>query len=1579
MPQAVTDYVKEVLRRSATISRSSPLTVLRDGRCQKVGERRAEEVDQGGIADVAERGELPFKRLLDASKSSLREKGERSLHLICGRLEIPWPNDPTKKTKAPIYLLKVELMSVTSGYRMKQASDDSCWELNPMIPLLLAQVGVPTASDLPSEVDLGGLGTVLNSIEVLRLLCGPSAGVDDAYVLANISSADIRITRHLKEDVMARNLAGNDVVKAKLEARVIEPTVLPVGDAGIEGLGVVLPCDDSQLRVIQLSDQGVSLQVEGPPGTGKSQTIANIIANFILKDKKVLFVCEKAVAVAQVKERLERAGLGEALLYLHDENAERLAFVRQAAALAPRVPRPQDGSIAQLQDLRRQLNDGWIRGCSALHPAATDLAKQEGVAGLIRLKRELGEHLQMVEIHGHSAMTHQRLQELFRVVSEWTEMAGELKDGDSPWNHVRGELYQADPSSESKVRAAIKELLELDADLPALHEKLVRLGLIAPLVRLGDVVRAAHVARLVTSQPKVSQLLINCAQASSGNLSRLRLEWQELQTLQMRVHPVDFALFDEQSFSQSLGQLGRALGVAAERMSWEDLRALRQAMEADLTALATARGLARQLCDLMGARVTESVSELRQVVAAHENLRAVNLAVPMSWWTQEVPPGDQVASWRLRLKELADLCERTPWVASPSLAKPKVPDLVRMLGLEPDAFVSVYECAEGGEEPIFKYFRPSSDGKTFLRSLYGNSLPEGMRWRDWLDLCRHTLEVRDSLWRFHEASKALPAFVTLHEVFLAEPDKSGCSKILQSTQLRLLSALAKQVTDLRANRLFLANPGVAAAYWSNTEFGADRYANGLSTTLENRLVQLSGEFGFDDISVIRSVMENRHVALTNFMRTAAVNGTKSDMCLGETLSDGVRRKVLGRNLTAVEDYRAMRDVSPHWALKDSSDWDAAMRDVKWKEDLTLRLTGESIELAPVLWAELDAQLTDWLARRGKCAGCIRDIFEFAADEFDDFARARAICHGLHIGAVRQAAWLRKDYWYRSISRVSELQSFFQSMMTGRIEPRMAWKVFQFNFLHRCDVANGPRGQEHAQSLNQFAELDGKLAALSVAQLKRKLHEAQQKAASDFGPASAEIRRLSGLSRIMRSIREILRLEGMSGYLRAAKPCWMMSPASLSSFVGIDPANAQSASGPQFDVVVFDEASQMRVMEAVYCMSYAKQSVIVGDRKQLPPTNFFRGGLTDLDDTDDFVESVLEEFGGVFRDEGPMSTRVSLLSHYRSETPDLIAFNNARFYGGSLEVCPPRVVSGTGLKQEYVPAGRFVGQVNRAEAERIVELVVEHVTKRPDRSLGVVVMNYNQMELVEELLADAPGFVQLFMSDDESFFLRNLETVQGDEADYIILGLTYGKGEDGRFSASSLGPLTKNGGHRRLNVATSRSRLGMTVLSSLVDQDLAASSAVSEGFQGFREFLAYLRLSKTDNDFGITQKAPAESVGPSQELLACGKIFESEVIEFLQAAGLDVRPGYGAGRYRIDIVVRDGGRNILAVECDGASYHAIATARTRDRGRRELLQSKGWRFHRVWSRDWFHDRDAEQARLMAAVQEAREARGEPAKT
>ena len=186
--------------------------------------------------------------------------------------------------------------------------------------------------------------------------------------------------------------------------------------------------------------------------------------------------------------------------------------------------------------------------------------------------------------------------------------------------------------------AAVSTAVSCTCDeLPALHERLVRLGLIAPLDSVRDVVRAAYVSRLILSQPVGSRVLLACAQAASGNLAGLRLEWQELQNLQMRVHPVSFADFGDIKYSRSLAQLGRALGSSAERITWSELRSLRTSLEADVTSVVTSYGLARQFCDLIGSKATGAVSQLRSILSIHDNLRVLGSALPLAWWRQPSP------------------------------------------------------------------------------------------------------------------------------------------------------------------------------------------------------------------------------------------------------------------------------------------------------------------------------------------------------------------------------------------------------------------------------------------------------------------------------------------------------------------------------------------------------------------------------------------------------------------------------------------------------------------------------------------------------------------------------------------------------------------------------------------------------------------------------------------------------------------------------------------------------------------------------------------------------------------------------
>ena len=200
------------------------------------------------------------------------------------------------------------------------------------------------------------------------------------------------------------------------------------------------------------------------------------------------------------------------------------------------------------------------------------------------------------------------------------------------------------------------------------------------------------------------------------------------------------------------------------------------------------------------------------------------------------------------------------------------------------------------------------------------------------------------------------------------------------------------------------------------------------------------------------------------------------------------------------------------------------------------------------------------------------------------------------------------------------------------------------------------------------------------------------------------------------------------------------------------------------------------------------------------------------------------------------------------------------------------------------------------------------------------MNMPQLELLEELLLNASAPVRAFCSDDKRFFLRNLETVQGDEMDRIILSLTYGRNKDGVFNAAILGPLTKSGGERRLNVAITRSKQGMTVVSSLTAADLAASSAQSEGFRCLKALLEDLERSEAARDFGLNGRRFERRMDGVSNVIHCESPFEERVVEFLENEGYELECQYGSGEFRIDIVVRENGRNLLAIECDGKAHH-----------------------------------------------------------
>ncbi len=430
-----------------------------------------------------------------------------------------------------------------------------------------------------------------------------------------------------------------------------------------------------------------------------------------------------------------------------------------------------------------------------------------------------------------------------------------------------------------------------------------------------------------------------------------------------------------------------------------------------------------------------------------------------------------------------------------------------------------------------------------------------------------------------------------------------------------------------------------------------------------------------------------------------------------------------------------------------------------------------------------------------------------------------------------------------------------------------------------------------------------------------------------------------------------------------KPCLMMSPLSVSMYLESDEFS--------FDLVVFDEASQVRTQDAIGSICRGRQVVIAGDSRQLPPTSFFDAVNVDSSEegSDDYYQAS-ESFDSVL-DEAFQLPQVMLKWHYRSREEGLITFSNRRFYENGLVTFPSDRQGGSdwGVEFVHVPDGVYEGsrKGNRVEAERIADLVEEHVCKYgKKRSLGVIAFSQNQQEIIENALQrramDDVRLENLLADDGQTpFFVKNLENVQGDERDTIILGVGYGKDKDGNLRLN-FGPLNKEGGERRLNVAVTRAMRNLKVVASILPADIAARNAKTSGPLLLHDYLEYAKVGS----------AALAVDNPLDTELVFDSPFEESVYEFLTSKGFEVATQVGSSGYRIDLAVRDPqdrGHFVCGIECDGASYHSGRTARERDRLRQEVLEGMGWRFVRIWSTEWFRRPAAAREELLGKVRDA----------
>lgn len=499
------------------------------------------------------------------------------------------------------------------------------------------------------------------------------------------------------------------------------------------------------------------------------------------------------------------------------------------------------------------------------------------------------------------------------------------------------------------------------------------------------------------------------------------------------------------------------------------------------------------------------------------------------------------------------------------------------------------------------------------------------------------------------------------------------------------------------------------------------------------------------------------------------------------------------------------------------------------------------------------------------------------------------------------------------------------------------------------------GRTHDATAEEFQRLDRRRLEIAAARVRRAHAERAVAAMNAFPSQSQLVRSEASKKKRHMPLRKLV--AQAPDVLTALRSCWMVSPLSVAELL---PASRF------FDLVLFDEASQVLPEDAVCALMRGHRTIVAGDQRQLPPTTFFAGEADDDEKEDEQFDLNVSGYESILDSMCTFLEPWQLEWHYRSRDETLIAFSNRYIYGDRLITFPG--TGGAPAVQHVLveQSGLRDGEEESVgtEVRRVVDLVSEHVRSRPSETLGVITMGIVHQRRIEAALDAATKTnpdLAAFLDEqrEERFFVKNLERVQGDERDAIILSIGYGKDRSGRLPYR-FGPLLYEGGERRLNVAVTRARRRMTLVSSFNHLDMDPGRSSAKGVELLRRYLEFAASSgRSLGDRGVSGGVPLNP-------------FEASVYEALTAKGIPLLAQWGVSRYRIDLVAQhpeEPGRLVLAIECDGASYHSAPTARDRDRLRQQQLEALGWRFHRIWSTDWFLNREQEINRALRAYEKA----------
>ncbi len=1366
-----------------------------------------------------------------------------------------------------------------------------------------------------------------------------------------------------------------------------------------EDIHHVVDADSSQALAIFDVNQGRNLVIQGPPGTGKSQTIMNIIAEAVGNDRKVLFVSEKMAALEVVKHRLDSIGLGVACLELHSHKTTKrsvLDELKKALDLGAPIVDGIEDDFAGLARLRNRLN-AYAEAVNA-SVGESGVSPYTAYGELIRIRDQEheGTPLPRVDIAGIGSWKASDFEAKLGVVSEFqTRLARVGVPEQHPfWG---SKLRMLLPDGQAVLKERIDSAVEsLGTTTKNVHDLAGALGLDTPEdlthtgILLAVALRAAKAPDILgvdlsafeqISQREVMKHLVD-AGTRWGALHSAYDNILEPISWDAHVHRIHDTLSTVGHKFQSCAQPEFHIASNNPSISWEWI-------DTGSKSLKTLIELVQRLAEALGLSPPEDTTQVAGLMPVAEraakapniqgvNLRAFEQKSQRDAMKRLVDAGE---SWVGLHSRYDDLLDPGAWDADVR----ETHDALSTVGQRPWRFLSPgYRRAQRHLSELCLMARPDrvedriatvdailqeqERRRTFERLSPVAGVVLGTKWEgqdsDWgavgqivewalalftdvdsgyiaIDTVRH---LRDDIYAkeieglLREVAKATDShsdrIETLSSIIALDIEGgTGLLSLSFAQQGDILDILAKENDDLAQ-----ANVSLSALFRTEPPAGVERQIEVLDRILEEQELRRT----FERLSPVAEVAlgskwkgtDSDWNAIDQIIEWALalftdVDGGVIPIDATRSLRDDIGSEVVGR---LTDEARAAVDshIKRLDALQAFLEMDNSKR---FKDSARVSLTNtEAPQLEGMVTLPFAAQgeiLAGWSAG----IDGIHDLVGFNS------AAREAVEEGLRSLVEVGAEWSEAADHLTSVFERAWYEHVLSRALTGR------------------SALSGFVGDIHEQLIGQFCSMDE--LALDHNRARVAYSHWSQLPKYDGGGQLRTLRRQFERKRGHLPVRQLMVQAGNA--IQAIKPVFMMSPMSIATY--LPPGSVT------FDLVVFDEASQVRPVDALGALMRADQSVVVGDSKQLPPTRFFDIVTQSDDDDEEHVVAEMESILGLFRAEGAPDRM--LRWHYRSHHESLIAVSNREFYDNGLVVFPSPDSSreNIGLRYHHLPDTQYDrgrSSTNRKEAAAVATQVMEHARYSPGLTLGVAAFSSAQREAIQdelERLRRQDLSCEAFFKDhpEEPFFVKNLENVQGDERDVIFISIGYGRDAEGRV-AMNFGPLTAEGGERRLNVLITRAKRRCDVFTNLRAADIDLNRTTSRGVRALQTFLAYAET-------GVLEDVAGES---GREI---DSPFQRAVATKLRSRGYDIHEEVATGGKFIDLAVVDPeqpGRYILGIECDGASYHSSRWARDRDRLREQHLRNLGWSLYRIWSTDWLHNPERELNRAVEAIEQAKTA-------